>query len=65
MKKVNELLQVLELTQGQKMEVEVLAVLVQRMQESRQQHNMDGKDTPGKSQLSGQTSCPPYLLQLA
>ena len=45
------LLQVLELTQGQTVEVEILAVLVQAMQDSRQQHGMQGTDAPGRPQL--------------
>lgn len=41
------LCQVLELTQGQRVEVEILAVLVQQIQDSRCQHGMDGTHTPG------------------
>ena len=39
-------LQVMELTQGQRVEVEILGVLVQQMQNSRQEHGMQGSDTP-------------------
>ena len=39
----------LELTQGQTVEVEILAVLVQEMQDSREQHGMQGTDAPGSS----------------
>ena len=39
----------MELTQGQRVEVEILAVLVQQMQNSRQEHGMHGSDTPGTS----------------
>ncbi|DBB11777.1 hypothetical protein WJX82_011005 [Trebouxia sp. C0006] len=38
---------VMELTQGQRVEVEILAVLVQQMQNRRQEHGMHGSDTPG------------------
>lgn len=41
------LCQVLELTQGQRVEVEILAVVVQQIQDSRCQHGMDGTHTPG------------------
>ncbi|KAL3155216.1 hypothetical protein ABBQ32_013155 [Trebouxia sp. C0010 RCD-2024] len=46
---------VLELTQGQQVEKEILAVLVRQMQEGRQKEGMDGYDTPslehGQQQL--------------
>lgn len=42
------LLQVLELTQGQQIEKEILAVLVQQMQEGRQKEGMDGQDKPSE-----------------
>lgn len=42
-------LQVMELTQGQRVEVEILAVLVQQIQKRRQEHGMHGSDTPGNS----------------
>lgn len=41
-------LQVLELTQGQQVEKEILAVLVRQMQEGRQKEGMDGYDTPSE-----------------
>lgn len=37
--------QVLELTQGQHVEKEILTVLVQQMQEGRQKAGVDGQDT--------------------
>ena len=45
-------LQVLELTQGQKVEVEILTLLVNHLQEVRQQQGLDGKEAPGKAHSS-------------
>lgn len=41
------MLQVLELTQGQQVEVEILTVLVQQVQAGRQKAGIDGQDTKG------------------
>lgn len=42
-------LQVAELTQGGRLEVEILTVLLQRMQQARQQDGTDGRDCQGQA----------------
>lgn len=45
-------MQVLELTRGERIEIEILSVLVLRVQQGRQQDGTDGTDRPGQQYVN-------------
>ena len=53
----------LELTQGQQVEKEILAVLVQQVQEGRQKGGIQGEHTPSEHHIPSSSS-PPFLFLL-